>query len=198
MPSLYLGSRRIDYAVVRGNSRRYTYFRFRPDLTIEVILPRGRVVDVEKALRDRSVWLQHEYEKLSKIKDVLGNDTVMYDGKLLKVVFSQSPGDSLVPDLVKEEVQGACPKMVPQGEFCLCCKEGGRDGSETRRKTKQGRRTRDGQVGLLHKKWQAVVQLAADCPSGETQRIRGSSRADSSAGVQPFVRFQTKARRLLS
>ncbi|HLQ06291.1 MAG TPA: YgjP-like metallopeptidase domain-containing protein [Nitrososphaerales archaeon] len=104
MPSLYLGSRRIDYAVVRGNSRRYTYFRFRPDLTIEVILPRGRVVDVEKALRDRSVWLQHEYEKLSKIKDVLGNDTVMYDGKLLKVVFSQSPGDSLVPDLVKREV----------------------------------------------------------------------------------------------
>ncbi len=61
MPSLYLGPRRIDYAVVRGTSRRYTYFRFRPDLTLEVILPRGRVVDVEKALRDRSVWLQREY-----------------------------------------------------------------------------------------------------------------------------------------
>jgi predicted metal-dependent hydrolase len=104
LPSLYLGPRRIDYAVVRGTSRRYTYFRFRPDLTLEVILPRGRVVDVEKALRDRSVWLQREYEKLSKIRDVLGIDNVMYDGKLLKVVFSQSPGDSLVPDLTKGEV----------------------------------------------------------------------------------------------
>ena len=104
MPSLYLGSRRIDYAIVRGNSRRYTYFRFRPDLTLEVILPRGRVVDIEKALRDRSVWLQHEYEKLSKIRDVLGDDSVMFDGKLLRIVFSESSGDSLVPDLGKGEV----------------------------------------------------------------------------------------------
>ncbi|HEY6282653.1 MAG TPA: SprT family zinc-dependent metalloprotease [Nitrososphaerales archaeon] len=104
MPSLHLGQRRIDYAVVRGTSRRYTYFRFRPDLTLEVVVPRGRVVDVEKALRDRSVWLQREYEKLSKIKDVLGRDSVMYDGKLLRVVFSQSPGDSMDPDLAKGEV----------------------------------------------------------------------------------------------
>jgi predicted metal-dependent hydrolase len=104
LPSLYLGTRRIDYAVVRGNSRRYTYFRFRPDMTIEVILPRGRVIDVEKALRDRSVWLQHEYVKLSRTRDVLSHDSVMFDGKILKVVFSQSPGDSLVPDLIKGEV----------------------------------------------------------------------------------------------
>ncbi|MDA4125587.1 MAG: M48 family metallopeptidase [Thaumarchaeota archaeon] len=104
MPSLYLGARRIDYAVVRGTSRRYTYIRFRPDMTLEVILPRGRVVNVEKALRDRSVWLQAEYEKFSKIRDVLADDSVMYDGKLLKVVFSQSPGDSLVSDLTKGEV----------------------------------------------------------------------------------------------
>ncbi len=99
-----MGARRIEYAVVRGNSRRYTYFRFRPDLTLEVILPRGRVVDVEKTLRDRSVWLQREYEKLSKIRDVLSHDSVMFDGKLLKIIFSQSPGDSLVPDLGKGEV----------------------------------------------------------------------------------------------
>jgi len=104
LPSLNLGARSIDYAVVRGTSRTYTYFRFRPDMTLEVILPRGRVVDVEKALRDRSVWLQREYDKLSKIKDVLGDDSVMFDGKLLRVVFSQSPGDSLVPDLGKGEV----------------------------------------------------------------------------------------------
>ncbi|HEV2227263.1 MAG TPA: YgjP-like metallopeptidase domain-containing protein [Nitrososphaerales archaeon] len=104
MPSLYLGAKRIDYAVVKGTSRSYTYFRFRPDLTLEVILPRGRLVDVEKALRDRSVWLQREYEKLSNIRDVLGDNTVMFDGKLLRVVFSLSPGDSLVPDLGRGEV----------------------------------------------------------------------------------------------
>jgi predicted metal-dependent hydrolase len=73
-------------------------------MTIEVILPRGRVVDVEKALRDRSVWLQHEYEKLSKTKDVLGRDSVMFDGRILQVIFSQRSGESLVPDLARGEV----------------------------------------------------------------------------------------------
>lgn len=73
-------------------------------MTIEVILPRSRIVDVEKALRDRSVWLQHEYEKLSKTKDVLGRDSVMFDGRILQVIFSQRSGESLVPDLARGEV----------------------------------------------------------------------------------------------
>jgi predicted metal-dependent hydrolase len=98
LPSLYLGASRIEYAVVRGTSRRYTYFRFRPNLTLEVILPRGRSVDIEKAIRERSRWLQREYERLTKTRSVLGPDAVMFDGRLFKVIFSGGPEDRLVPD----------------------------------------------------------------------------------------------------
>jgi len=104
LPSFDIGVGQINYDVTKGTSRRYTYFRFRPDLTLEVVVPRGRKVDVERVLRGRASWLQREYERLSKTRRVLGSETVMFEGRLLKVVFSDSPEDTLVPDLAKGEV----------------------------------------------------------------------------------------------
>jgi predicted metal-dependent hydrolase len=104
LPFLDLGPRRIEYEVLNGNSRRYTYFRFRPDLTLEVILPRGKSVDVEKAIRERSPWLRREYARMSRTQNVLSKDAVMFEGRLLRVVFSPGVGDHLVPDLAKGEV----------------------------------------------------------------------------------------------
>ena len=104
LPSLDLGSKTIRYSVTRGTSRRYTYFRFKQDLTLEVILPSGRPVDVEKELAGKSAWIRKEYEKISKTKTVLTKNTVMFDGRLLRLVFADVPEDRLIPDLVREEV----------------------------------------------------------------------------------------------
>jgi predicted metal-dependent hydrolase len=104
LPSLDLGPRRIEYSVVRGTSRRYTYFRFRSDLTLEVAVPRGRRIDVEKALRDRSSWLQLEYDRMSMSRRVLGPDSVMFNGELLRTAFADGPADTLVPDVASGKV----------------------------------------------------------------------------------------------
>ncbi|HUI22847.1 MAG TPA: SprT family zinc-dependent metalloprotease [Nitrososphaerales archaeon] len=104
MPFVTLGSRRIEYSVVNGTSRRYTYFRFRSDLTLEVVLPRGRRVDVEKALSERAPWLRSQYERLSKTRSVLTRDSVTYGGVQLKIVVAEGTGDGLAPDLEKGEV----------------------------------------------------------------------------------------------
>jgi predicted metal-dependent hydrolase len=102
LPSLDLGPRRIEYSVVRGTSRRYTYFRFRDDLTLEVVLPRGKQVDVEKAISERASWLRREYDRLSKTRRVLTRYSVMFGGELLEIVDGQ--GEGLSPDLVRGEV----------------------------------------------------------------------------------------------
>ena len=104
MPSLDLGTHRIEYAVIRGTSRRYTYFRFKEDLTLEVVLPWGRRVDVERAISERYAWLRREFERLSKTRRVLTRDAVMFNGEFLRVIFSDAPGDKLVRDLAKGEV----------------------------------------------------------------------------------------------
>jgi len=105
LPHLDLGSRRIEYSVVKGPSRRYTYFRFRPDMTLEVALPRsGRKVDVEAALRDRLEWITREYERAATTKRILTPEEVMFGGVYLKVVHVDTLTDELVPDLVNGKV----------------------------------------------------------------------------------------------
>lgn len=101
MPTVDIGPRKIEYAVIRGTSRRYTYFRFRDDLTLEVTVPRGRPVDVEKAIMERSSWLGRQFDRLSTTRNVLGRDQVMFDGRMLRVVYAEGPGDSLVPEPTK-------------------------------------------------------------------------------------------------
>jgi hypothetical protein len=104
LPTLDLGTGRIKYSVVKGTSRRYTYFRFRRDLTLEVVLPRGRQIDIEKAIRERSTWLRREYRRLSSTKSVLTGDAVMFDGRYLKIGLSEGLEDQLTPEILKGEV----------------------------------------------------------------------------------------------
>ena len=103
MPFVDLGPRRIEYAVIRGISRRYTYFRFRDDMILEVVLPRGRSVDVERAISERRVWLRRQYERLLKTRHVLTSDSVMFGGESLRIVY-EAKGDALVPDLARRQV----------------------------------------------------------------------------------------------
>ena len=99
MPSIELGRGRIDYTVVRGASRRFTYFRFRPDLTLEVVLPRGRSIDVEEEIEEKSEWILEQYDRLSSGELVLADDSVMFDGRRLRLDFQKTSGEEgLFPD----------------------------------------------------------------------------------------------------
>lgn len=99
MPALDIGGRRIQYEVVRGTSRRYTYFRFRPDLTLEVVLPRGRSRDPTSAISSRREWILKMYEQMQKTKRILDEDKVMFDGRLLEIVYEgASDREEILPD----------------------------------------------------------------------------------------------------
>ncbi len=93
------------YSVVKGTSRRYTYFRFLPDLTLEVTLPRGRRVDVEAAIREKAPWLRREYVRVSRTKRVLDGNMVMLSGELLRVVYRDGASDRFVPDPARGVVE---------------------------------------------------------------------------------------------
>jgi predicted metal-dependent hydrolase len=95
VPFLDLGPARVQYEVVRGSSRRYTYFRFRPDAVLEVVIPRGRQVNVEGAIRERTRWLLREFERLSKTRNVLDRDMIMFDGALFRVSFSEGENEGI-------------------------------------------------------------------------------------------------------
>lgn len=88
----------MNYTVRRGTSRRYTYFRFKPDLTLEVVLPRTGKVDPESAVRSRLGWITREYGRMTAAKWVLKAEKVMYNGEYLEIICSQDGQGDLVPE----------------------------------------------------------------------------------------------------
>ena len=104
LPTLDLGSHTIDYSVVKGYSRTYTYFRFRPDLTLEVILPRGKTVDVERLLRGKRAWVIREYDRASSTRQILTKESMMLGGEKLRLAFHEGLQERLLVDHEKGEV----------------------------------------------------------------------------------------------
>ena len=100
MPALEIGGKRIEYHVMRGTSRRYTYFRFRSDLTLEVVLPRGQLGDASRAISQRREWILKKYEEMQSTKRILDDRRVMFDGRFLDIVYEEGKEkEELLPDL---------------------------------------------------------------------------------------------------
>jgi len=100
LPALEIGGKRIEYLVLRGTSRRYTYFRFRSDLTLEVVLPRGRVGDAGSAISQRRDWILKKYEEMEKTKRILDDRRVMFDGRFLEIVYEEArEKEEILPDM---------------------------------------------------------------------------------------------------
>jgi predicted metal-dependent hydrolase len=100
LPALEIGGKRIEYQVLRGTSRRYTYFRFRPDLTLEVVLPRGRLGDAGAAISQRREWILEKYEEMRKSRRILDDERVMFDGRFLEIDYEQAVDkEEILPDL---------------------------------------------------------------------------------------------------
>jgi predicted metal-dependent hydrolase len=100
LPALEIGGKRIEYLVLRGTSRRYTYFRFRPDLTLEVVLPKGRLGDAGAAISQRREWILEKYEEMRKSKRILDDERVMFDGRFLEIDYEQAlDKEEILPDV---------------------------------------------------------------------------------------------------
>jgi predicted metal-dependent hydrolase len=104
LPALEIHGRRIEYQVIQGRSRRYTYFRFRPDLTLEVVLPRGRR-DAGVAITQRSEWILEKYEEMQKSRRILDEHQVMFDGTFMEFLYQPvQDKEELIPDYGRHTV----------------------------------------------------------------------------------------------
>jgi predicted metal-dependent hydrolase len=96
----------VEYQVVRGRTRRYTYLRFRDDGILEVVAPNPKALDAEAAVKEQQAWVLKHLDQLSKSARVLTSDSVMFDGARLKIVFEKTDGrEGLVPNLARSEVK---------------------------------------------------------------------------------------------
>lgn len=76
--------------MTRGTSTRYTYFRFGTDMRLQIVVPRGRSIDVHSAIRSREKWILRRFQSLDGDPKIFDRNTVMYEGRALSVVFEKS------------------------------------------------------------------------------------------------------------
>jgi predicted metal-dependent hydrolase len=105
VPVINIGIHQIEYSVKIGTSRRYTYFRFRPDRTLEIVLPRGRKVDINSTIRTRQTWIVRQLDKMSYETRILDENGILFEGVRQRLVFEKTKEvEELVHDPVKKEV----------------------------------------------------------------------------------------------
>ena len=198
---IQIGTRSIEYSVTVGSSRRYTYFRFRADRTLEIVLPRGRKVDLASAIRNRQTWILKHFEEMSQSRRILDEDQVMFDGEHLKLIFEESQErEELLHDPMRREVivrssQRSRVRELVRRWFLretsrYVVGKLGTLSEVPRREVPTGRREADQELGLLHQGRAALLQLAADRAPGAAPRVHHPARARPPLRVQPFSGVQ--------
>jgi predicted metal-dependent hydrolase len=99
MPRITLQGKQIEYSVVKGTARRYTYLRFKDDAVLEVVAPNPRFLDAEADIRERQGWVLKHFDEFSVSDRVFTEEAVMFDGKRMKIIFEKTQGrEELRPD----------------------------------------------------------------------------------------------------
>lgn len=110
MKAIKLQGRTVEYVVVSGTSRRYTYLRFRDDDVLEVVTPNPRSLNAEAAIREKQAWVLKHMDRISKSVRIFTPESVMFDGARLRIVFEKTRGsEGLDPNPAKGEVTIRAP-----------------------------------------------------------------------------------------
>lgn len=105
LPFVEIGGYRIEYFVIRGKSKRYTYFRIGSDMRLEIVIPEGRAVDIHSAIRSRERWILRRFQQFDGDPKIFDKNTVMYEGRALSLVFEKSfEKEELKLDPIREQV----------------------------------------------------------------------------------------------
>jgi len=73
-------------------------------MTLEVLVPRGRRVNVEALIREKLYWIDREYSRSANRQMILRPDKVMFGGQYLRMAYIETTKEELVPNLSGGEV----------------------------------------------------------------------------------------------
>lgn len=95
-----VGDKEIRYKVKRGNSSKYLSLKLKPNLELEIILPRGLKLDVEEILNKRRAWIEETYNELLNARKIFDNDRILYIGGLydIRIIHRAKNGSKVESD----------------------------------------------------------------------------------------------------
>ena len=81
---------------------RHAYLRIKPNLHLDISLPRNNSITAESILSEKRRWLEKKVRELSRIKRIFKDGTVLFRGDYVKVVMQMAVGASTEVKLDKK------------------------------------------------------------------------------------------------
>jgi len=94
MGRLVIGDKEIKYEVKKGDNPKYVHIRFKSNLELDVVLPKGSNLDVESILKKKRTWIERKYDELANSKRIFDNGRVLYKGNYYVLSLDRSDEDS--------------------------------------------------------------------------------------------------------
>ena len=97
MQKLIIGDKEIPYTIKTGTSKKYVYLHFKPNLELEIIMPRSTKLRAEDIIQKKKTLIERKYTELTNRKKVYTDNKLMYKGKYYNIkVLPTSDGKSKV------------------------------------------------------------------------------------------------------
>jgi len=93
MEKLVIGDKEIPYSVKTGTSKRYVYFHFKPNLELEIIMPRSTKLRAEDIIQKKKTLIERKYTELTNRKKVYTDNQLMYKGKYYSIKVLPIPDE---------------------------------------------------------------------------------------------------------
>ncbi len=70
---------------IRYKDIRHAYLRIRPNLHLEISLPRNKSISADSLLRDKRLWIEKKVKELSRVKRIFNDGSILYGGEYVRI-----------------------------------------------------------------------------------------------------------------
>jgi hypothetical protein len=90
MQKFIIGDKEIPYTIRTGTSKKYAYLHFKPNLELEIIMPRSTKLRAEDVIQKKKALIERKYAELTNRKKVYNDNQLMYRGKYYNLKVLQT------------------------------------------------------------------------------------------------------------
>jgi len=91
MQKITIGDKEIPYTIRTGTSKKYIYLHFKPNLELEIIMPRSTKLRAEEIVQKKKALIERKYNELINRKKVCTDNQLMYRGKYYNIKVQPAP-----------------------------------------------------------------------------------------------------------
>jgi predicted metal-dependent hydrolase len=70
---------------IRYKNIRHAYLRIKPNLHLEVSLPRNKTISADSLLKGKRLWIEKKIKELSRVKRIFNDGSILYGGEYIRV-----------------------------------------------------------------------------------------------------------------